>query len=145
LTTPVLIAQDAPSRIVVTASVGALTAAPDLGLYSATKHAVWALSESLLRDLRAINAPVGVSLLCPGAVATDLASHPGAVATALRRRMDQVGLTPDELARRAFDGALAGRFWIFPQESYLTAIRRRLQRVIDLEEPVTRPLARNLT
>jgi NADP-dependent 3-hydroxy acid dehydrogenase YdfG len=133
---PRLLAQAKPSRIVVTASVGALTAAPELGLYSASKHALWALCESLLRDLRAAQAPVEVSLLCPGAVTTGLADHDGQVAQGMRARMREVGLTPAELARRTFAGIDEGRFWIFPQPDYLTPIRRRLQRVIDGQDPV---------
>jgi NADP-dependent 3-hydroxy acid dehydrogenase YdfG len=137
---PRLMQQSSPCRLIFTASVGALTAAPNLAVYSATKHAVWAIAESTLRDLRAAGSPVEVSLLCPGAVATALADHAaaGPVEQSLRGRMAEVGLAPAEVARRAFEAIDAGRFWIFPQESYLPAIRRRLERVLKLAPPTSR-------
>lgn len=45
---------------------------PGLGPYSATKHAILALSEGLRRELELANANVGVSVLCPGMVNTNL-------------------------------------------------------------------------
>jgi NAD(P)-dependent dehydrogenase (short-subunit alcohol dehydrogenase family) len=135
--TPRLLVQESVSRIVVTASVGALTAAPELGVYSASKHALWALCESYQRDLRAVDAPIEVTLLCPGAVATALADHEGSMAQTLRERMaGPTALSPQALALRTFEALSAGGFWLFPQPDYLAPIRRRLQRVIDLQDPV---------
>ena len=53
-----------------TASIAGLIAAPFLGPYNATKQAVVAISETLFKDLQAVGAPVGVSVLCPGFVQT---------------------------------------------------------------------------
>jgi NAD(P)-dependent dehydrogenase (short-subunit alcohol dehydrogenase family) len=55
-------------HVVNTASVVGLSGLPGLGIYSATKHAVVALSEVLREEL----APegIGVSVLCPGGVKT---------------------------------------------------------------------------
>lgn len=41
-------------------------------LYGTSKHAVSRIAEGLHHDLIAICAPIGVTLLCPGAVATRL-------------------------------------------------------------------------
>jgi NAD(P)-dependent dehydrogenase (short-subunit alcohol dehydrogenase family) len=137
--TPRLLAQSQGSRVVVTASVGALTAAPELGVYSASKHALWALCESYQRDLRALAASVEVTLLCPGAVATGLADHEGAMAQTMRERMaGPSALSAQALARRTFEALPTAGFWLFPQPDYLTPIRRRLQRIIDQEDPVAR-------
>ena len=56
-----------------TASIAGLIAAPFLGPYNATKQAVVAISETLYKDLQAVGAPVGVSVLCPGFVQTRIA------------------------------------------------------------------------
>jgi len=67
--TPLLIEQG-EGHIVNTASVAGLIATPFLGPYNATKQAVVAISETLFKDLQAVGAPVGVSVLCPGFVRT---------------------------------------------------------------------------
>src|SRR3989304_517449 len=45
---------------------------PGMGIYGVTKHAVVALSESLSIHLQMIGAPIGVSVLCPSAVLTNI-------------------------------------------------------------------------
>ena len=86
-----------PAHLDLTASMAALLAGtPEqvggvhLGLYTATKHAVLGYGESLRGEL----APegIGVSVLCPGMVASNLA------ATSLRNRPERHGgpvTTPD--------------------------------------------------
>ncbi len=69
---PVLIEQG-EGHVVNTASIAGLIAAPFLGPYNATKQAVVAISETLFKDLQAVGAPVGVSVLCPGFVQTRIA------------------------------------------------------------------------
>ena len=142
---PYLMGQTSPRCLVFTASVGALTAAPNMAIYSATKHALWAIAESTLRDLRAVESNVEIALLCPGAVMTGLADYASAGTTeqAMRQRMAEIGLKPSEIAHHAFEGIDAGRFWIFPQDSYMPAIRRRLERVLNLAPPVAPPLQPN--
>ena len=69
---PLLIEQG-EGHVVNTASIAGLIAAPFLGPYNATKQAVVAISETLFKDLQAVGAPVGVSVLCPGFVQTRIA------------------------------------------------------------------------
>ena len=45
---------------------------PLTGAYTMSKHAVLALCETLYHELKARNAPVGVSALCPEAIATGI-------------------------------------------------------------------------
>src|SRR5947209_40760 len=69
---PRMIAQGGPSHVVNTASMAGLVTAPLSGAYSVSKHAVVSLSEALVQDLSLRRARVGVSVLCPGWVATRL-------------------------------------------------------------------------
>ena len=69
---PLLIEQG-EGHVVNTASIAGLIAAPFLGPYNATKQAVVAISETLFKDLQAVGAPIGVSVLCPGFVQTRIA------------------------------------------------------------------------
>ena len=67
---PIMIEQDDECHIVNTASLAGLVSMPGIGTYSATKHAVVTLSETLYQDLSRIEAKVNVSVLCPAGVNT---------------------------------------------------------------------------
>lgn len=69
---PRLLAADAPGHIVNTASIGGFQVNPGFltGAYSMTKYAVVALSEALRNELA--DTPIGISVLAPAAVETDL-------------------------------------------------------------------------
>jgi NAD(P)-dependent dehydrogenase (short-subunit alcohol dehydrogenase family) len=68
---PTLVEQD-EGHVVNTASVAGLGALPFLSPYSATKHAVVGLSEGLFYELALTGSQVGVTVLCPGFVRTNL-------------------------------------------------------------------------
>jgi len=67
---PRMLAHGEPARVLNTASLGGLIAAPAMAPYIVSKHAAVAISESLAIDLAGTN--VGVTVLCPGGVATDI-------------------------------------------------------------------------
>jgi len=67
---PIMLAQGEEGHVVNTASSAGLV--PGMGIYGVTKHAVVALSESLSIHLQMIGAPIGVSVLCPSAVLTNI-------------------------------------------------------------------------
>jgi NADP-dependent 3-hydroxy acid dehydrogenase YdfG len=66
---PGMVARDR-GHVLVTASIAAWSAGPAMAPYAATKHALLGLAESLHRDLAGSGSAVGVTVLCPGAVAT---------------------------------------------------------------------------
>ena len=59
-------------HIINTASMAGLLALPGLGVYTATKYAVVGISETLRSDL--VDDNIGVSVLCPGLVDTNIFS-----------------------------------------------------------------------
>jgi NAD(P)-dependent dehydrogenase (short-subunit alcohol dehydrogenase family) len=69
---PVLKQNREGGHIVNTASMAGLVAGPRLGAYAAAKYGVVGLSEVLAAELAADNARVGVSVLCPGTVHTNI-------------------------------------------------------------------------
>ena len=123
---PLLIEQG-EGHVVNTASIAGLSSTPGLGPYTATKHAVVAMSESLFKDLRAAGAPIGVSVLCPGFVQTGIGrsdrNRPAWAperdpATAAERisfiqAMVDAGIDPLTVADRVFD-AVARRHLLHP-------------------------------
>lgn len=96
--------QGTPAWILNTASENSL-AAPVLGMamYTASKHAVLGLSDVLRQELPD---HIGVSVLCPGIVATGMARMP--------RDGDapEFGLDADPVARHAIDAMKSGAFYI---------------------------------
>jgi NAD(P)-dependent dehydrogenase (short-subunit alcohol dehydrogenase family) len=65
-------------HIINTASMAGLLTPPAMGIYNVSKHAVVALTETLYHDLSLIDAPIGVSVLCPYFVPTGI-SHSDSV------------------------------------------------------------------
>jgi len=106
-------------HIVNTASMAGHLAIPGLGVYNTTKFAVVGLSETLRVDLAAKN--IGVSVLCPGVVATNIFDSGRNRPAALRGDVDTSALTlmtdvPEaeraarlaELVGTALDAAVVG-------------------------------------
>lgn len=67
---PRMFAGGEPGHVVNTCSMTAVVKAGNM--YSITKHAVLALTEVLALDLARRDAPIGVTALCPGIIATNL-------------------------------------------------------------------------
>jgi len=75
---PRMRARGTPAHIVNTASAAGLATVGGSAVYCASKHAVVAFSECLAKDLEQAGSPIGVSVLCPGFIRTnilDFASH----------------------------------------------------------------------
>jgi NAD(P)-dependent dehydrogenase (short-subunit alcohol dehydrogenase family) len=140
---PRLLAQG-EGHVLITASMASLTASPFSAPYTMSKHAVFALAESLALELRARGSAVGVSVLCPEMIRTGIgdsqrnrperfaragASHPERelVEGALRAGCAG-GIDPDVVAARALDAVRTGRFYVLPpeQDPWHAAMRRRL-------------------
>lgn len=69
---PRMLEQDAGGHIVNTSSMAGLLPMPNLGAYAAAKSAVLALSLSLQTELDQLGSSLGVSVLCPGFIATGI-------------------------------------------------------------------------
>lgn len=68
------------------------------GFYSATKHALRALTEGLRQEARAAGVPLRVSLVSPGVVHTDFFSAmSGGDADTVQKYLDKPGLTAGDV------------------------------------------------
>ncbi|MDX2168396.1 MAG: SDR family oxidoreductase [Deltaproteobacteria bacterium] len=105
-------------HVVNIASLAGLVGMPWHSAYITSKWAVMGLSEALRCDLHQHG--VGVSVICPGAVATPLRysspilgidpQHPGLLA--LRQRFDQQAVTPERVAALACAAVERNRFLV---------------------------------
>lgn len=123
------------AHVAVTASgVGSFTGSAFNAPYSASKAAVLSIAESLFRELK-IEAPhVGVSALCPGAVATTLRAaerrRPGAGRPAGQAAVREHGMAAATVAAMTLEAVRARRFWVIthPEDGELLEARGRSAR-----------------
>jgi len=95
---PLILASGDEGHVVNVASMAAVMALDRLGPYTVAKHGVLGLSDVLRAELRGIDAPVGVSVVMPGMIRTNLnrfgTVEPSTVAAnivdAIRRNRDYV-------------------------------------------------------
>jgi NAD(P)-dependent dehydrogenase (short-subunit alcohol dehydrogenase family) len=146
--TPLLLEQG-EGHIVNTASIAGLIVAPFLGPYNATKQAVVAISETLYKDLQAVGAPVGVSVLCPGFVQTRIAeserNRPGWApdrevegAAELRGVVQGLvdgGIEPTTVADRVIDAVRTDTFYILTHPELDIAITTRFDDIVQGRAP----------
>jgi len=110
-------------HVVNTASVAGLLGFPGIASYTAAKHAVVGLSTSLHHELAATS--VGVSVLCPGLVATNIVNsernRPGGDPSdgdSPTHALTGETLTPDDVADQVLAAVRADRFWVLPHAHY---------------------------
>ncbi|MCM2331806.1 MAG: SDR family NAD(P)-dependent oxidoreductase [Pseudomonas sagittaria] len=137
---PLLLAQGRPAHVVNTASLAGLLNSPFMAAYNVSKQAVVALSESLHYEMAALNTQVGVSVLCPGPVNSEImTSDQGQGAgSELNRLLDgqiRQGMSPSELAELVFAAIAEKRFWILPHKGFKPALRARLESVLEERNP----------
>lgn len=142
---PRMMAAGRPARVINTGSMASFLASPYLAPYSASKFAVLAISETLALELQAEQAPVSVSVLCPGPVQTEIFRDTVSMTAdtvsdktvgMMRDITVNQGITPDELASRAFAGIDDDQFWIIPQPDILdTLYRQRVDNMLARHAP----------
>jgi NAD(P)-dependent dehydrogenase (short-subunit alcohol dehydrogenase family) len=140
-------------HVVNTASSAGILTGPAMSPYYATKHAVVALSESLHFDLQLSGAPVGVSVLCPEWVRTNIAdsdrNRPAEVAPAevpagidegaVRQFIQSLvegGLDPADVAAQVADAVRTGRFYVLTHATTVDTARHRWDAIASGGQPV---------
>jgi NAD(P)-dependent dehydrogenase (short-subunit alcohol dehydrogenase family) len=145
---PLLIEQG-EGHVVNTASIAGLTTAAFLGPYNATKQAVVAISETLFKDLQALEAPIGVSVLCPGFVQTRIAESDrnrpawapdrevGGVAE-LRAAVQQMvdsGIPTEAVADKVIDAVRTNTFYILTHPELTAGLATRFEDILEGRPP----------
>jgi NAD(P)-dependent dehydrogenase (short-subunit alcohol dehydrogenase family) len=152
---PRMLAGGEEGHIVNTASMAGLTTAPFMSVYDVTKHGVVALSESMYKEFEATGVPLGVSVVCPGLIDTnimrsarnrppDLAEEGKAgpmaqvFGAALASRL-ATGYPPAEVAEQVVRGIRQQRFYIVPAQPEVRQWATvRAQDIIELRNPTRR-------
>ena len=131
-----------------------LISAPGMSAYCATKHAVVAMSECLHHDLGVAGhaGKVGVSVLCPAWVKTNIAdserNRPASAPRASTQESPQAqmmaelvrsavagGIPAEDVANQVHDAVVEGRFWILTHPKTKKAVERRTAGIVEGKNP----------
>jgi NAD(P)-dependent dehydrogenase (short-subunit alcohol dehydrogenase family) len=152
---PRMLAGGDEGHIVNTASMAGLTTAPFMAVYDVTKHGVVALSEAMYKEFEATGAPLGVSVVCPGLINTNIMrsarnrppeladeGKAGPAAQAFGQALGDrlaTGYPPAEVAEQVVQGIREKRFYVVPaQPEVRQAATLRAQDIIELRNPTPR-------
>lgn len=98
------------------ASAASFGAAPRMGAYNVSKAGVLALSETLSAELSGTG--VGVTVLCPTFVKTNIVDNPHIEESAAKlatNLMKWTGVSPESVARKTLDANDRGQLHVLPQ------------------------------
>jgi len=146
-----LIEQQDEGHINATSSVAGLVAGATAGPYNVAKHGVVALMATLERELRAAKSTVRASVLCPGAVNTDIGRNSVELRRARRGRPDATparssageklgskmaealagGMAPRAVGQLVLDAILRDQFWIFTEPRLLRLLQDQVEAMVD--------------
>lgn len=156
---PHMVDHGEPGHVVNTSSPdGGIVAMPNAGVYASSKAAVVTMTECLHHQLKALQSPIGASVLLPGGglLLTGLwtadrnrpaafererpRSRPGMTAEDFRAMMASQGrdipvLPLDEVAGWVVDGVVNDRFWLLPDGVMDDEVRARAEAIIARKEP----------
>jgi NAD(P)-dependent dehydrogenase (short-subunit alcohol dehydrogenase family) len=142
-----ILTEQGEGHIVNTASVAGLISPPFMGPYGVSKFGVVAISEAAFHELAMFAPGVGISVLCPGWVKTNIAS---AVAREQQednplaqmmgdvlRQFIESGMDPAEVADQVYDAVVNRRFYILTHDESQIAVRKRMEAIVSGDDPPT--------
>jgi NAD(P)-dependent dehydrogenase (short-subunit alcohol dehydrogenase family) len=146
---PIMRDQGTSAHIVNTSSIAGLwSGIPFIGPYAVSKVGVVSLSETLQAELRAAESPIGVSVLCPSSVETNVMeaerNRPAAygaeqrtttaeqLRVAIREGLSGPdGKSPAQVADMVVDAIRHDRFWIITHASARPTLEGRFAAILD--------------
>lgn len=147
-----LLLEQGEGHVVNTASAAGFLTVPYMGPYTATKHAVVAITEGLSMELELAGGAVGASVLCPLWVRTRIhecdrnapadvlaaaqAEYLGTVdMRAVITALVEGGLAPEVVAGQVVEAVKGRRFYVLPHSEVKAAVLARAQRIANDEGP----------
>lgn len=139
-------------HVVNTASIAGQVALPGLGVYNATKYAVVGISETLVQELEPNG--IGVSVLCPGFVDTNIydsqRNRPATLTNADANQdegffgdtdlIDQVrgnAMDPAVVGEKVLEAVRDNEFYIFTHPEFMPMVQARTQNILTAYERST--------
>ena len=141
-------------HIIITSSIAGHLSYPNMGVYNASKHAVLSIAETLCYELQEKGIEVGVSVLCPGLVKTNILdserNRPEILTSNVSlnepddqdirkeavREIYNLALDPDSVADLVFKAVESKQFYIFTENTFQDAIKTRHRDIELLRNPM---------
>jgi NAD(P)-dependent dehydrogenase (short-subunit alcohol dehydrogenase family) len=151
-----MIAHGEEGHIVNTSSILGLTTGAG-SIYGVSKHAVTRLTEGLYRDLQNVGANIGVTVLCPGMIATNIITsarnRPDALTSdvdqpdegqrqaraAMDARFKSLGMAPREVGEKVVQAILDDQFYLLTHAGNMAGVQRRFEDIAALRPPSPAP------
>ena len=146
---PPLLASGEPGHVVNTASMAGMITTPFMGPYNASKHAVVALSETLAKELELVGAKIGVSVVCPGFVKTNIGSSSfdrggnSKIAQAIAALV-AAGQPAERVADVIVAAIREPRFYVLTHPEMKPQIEHRMRQILEEKPPGIDPMIRAL-
>jgi NAD(P)-dependent dehydrogenase (short-subunit alcohol dehydrogenase family) len=140
---PILTTAPGGGHIVNTASMAGLRPGPNLGAYTVTKYGVVALTETLAIELEQDGSQVGVTVLCPGPVHTNIGTSTrnrppgleGALADAdLQMTEGRTWMEPDEVGDITVEAIRNGDLYAVTHPAMFPPVQQRFERIAEAFE-----------
>ena len=130
-------------HVVITSSIAGHLSYPNMGVYNASKHAVLSIAETLYYEVQEKNSDIGVSVLCPGLVKTNILdsdrnrpeiltindsldeSDDHDIRKEAVREIYNLALEPERVADLVFKAVESRQFYIFTEDTFQGAIQSR--------------------
>lgn len=148
---PRMLAEKREGHFVTTASVAGLVSGSGSPVYSTSKHGAVRVTEALYASLKEMEAPIGVTLLCPGLVNTKIyqseRNRPDALLPdagiaeetaelqAIANDLYQNALAPEAVVDQLFAAIQAKRLYAVTSTNYDDAIRERMDAMLSRRNP----------
>ena len=156
---PIMLKQDIECHIVTTISMGGLISTPWVSGYNVTKFGVMGICETLDYELRLMGAKIGVSVLCPGYVNTNIPDSERNRPAEFRndpawdeklreldhyKKLDQMqrqgcksGMDPKDVAELVINGVKENKFYLYTQPEWLMAAQVRTEEIVQERRPTS--------
>jgi len=144
---PIMLKQKTEAHIVNTASIAGLLSNSIHIPYSVSKHGVVALTESLYHELQNTGSKVNVSVLCPGAVSTDIMdssernrpfeipapelTESEAVFRDAYRTWIKRGIDPKEVGKQVLEAIKKERLYVITTNEFDYDIKQRMENILE--------------
>jgi NAD(P)-dependent dehydrogenase (short-subunit alcohol dehydrogenase family) len=149
---PRMLEQETEGHILNTASVAGLISGAGSPVYSAAKHAAVRITEALYASLIERKAAIGVTLLCPGLVATAIYNSERNRPAALRSRAGIAGetaelqavadnlyknaLSAEAVAEQSFAAIRDNQLYVLTSDQFDATIRERADAILARRNPM---------
>lgn len=156
---PIMLKQGDECHIVNTASMAGLISGPGMAIYNVTKFGVVTLSEVLYHELNMTKAKIGISVLCPGWVQTQIvdsarnrpeekqnaegvgAQKPGdKMLEQMVREFVKKGQTTEKVANEVFEAVRDNKFYILTHKEMKPLIKLRMEDILEERNPTFKPM-----